>query len=479
MNNKTDRYFRDRLGNFEQSPPDSAWDQIVTKLGNRNKKRAVMIFFRIAAGMAILISTGIGVYLISKNEGTISPGMVSQQSNSPAASNESNPADDNQSSNIISQAEKSGQEEKSSVNTLAKSNKQVDSESNPSDRSITSVTAQGNEKIEQSPVSSDSSEINENITDKLAENTTKITVTPVPDSIIRELQIPDHISGTVMTPEEATEILLAQNNNEDKIEKRDGRWTVGSEIAPLYSYRSINSPNFDNEVSSLNSSESGILAYAGGIRVAMNTGKRFSVQSGLYYSRYGMEINQVNTVASSNGSLENYKFIAASNSTGTIEGVISERSQSDITTEGAYFYQNDYKNGVDISNVKPLVQGDAENIQLKQYFDYFELPLILKYKIIDRKLDFSLSGGLVTNFLVGNAVNIINDGKSTRVSETSDINVINYLGSVGMGFEMPVSDNFSFTLEPRFRYYINPIDPSDISVHPYSFGFFGGINYKF
>jgi hypothetical protein len=126
------------------------------------------------------------------------------------------------------------------------------------------------------------------------------------------------------------------------------------------------------------------------------------------------------------------------------------------------------------------VTDNASNINFEQVFDYFELPLIMKYKIIDRKMDFSFNGGLVTNFLFGNSLNMVNDGKTTRVTETTEINEINYLGSFGLGFDYPVSPRFDITVEPRFRYFINPIGTtSEITVHPFSFGFFAGFNYRF
>jgi hypothetical protein len=75
---------------------------------------------------------------------------------------------------------------------------------------------------------------------------------------------------------------------------------------------------------------------------------------------------------------------------------------------------------------------------------------------------------------------MVNDGKTTRVTETTEINEINYLGSFGLGLDYPVSPRFDITLEPRFRYFINPIGTSsEIIVHPFSFGFFAGFNYRF
>jgi hypothetical protein len=146
---------------------------------------------------------------------------------------------------------------------------------------------------------------------------------------------------------------------------------------------------------------------------------------------------------------------------------------------GGVSTQNFYSGfmGLDHENLSP-VQGS--DVTATQYFDYLEVPLTLKYKIIDRKLDFSLLGGLVTNFLVGNKITLSQNGDTRDFGKTTGINQVNYLGSVGLGFEYPVVHNFAFSIEPRFRYYLNPLDnSSQINVHPFSFGFFAGISYFF
>jgi len=238
-----------------------------------------------------------------------------------------------------------------------------------------------------------------------------------------------------------------------------------------------------------NESESGLLAYAGGIRIAFSTGRRLSVQSGIYYSRYGQHINNVETL------IVNYidnipespvsrKYIAVTNSTGTISIDNPENTEYDILMASSTSDKNEFYTSGGIINADNLYPSstvsDNADITLTQYFDYIELPLLVKYKIFDRKIDFSFSGGLVTNFLIGSAVSIVQDGKSTRLGETTDINHVNYQGSFGMGFEYPITSGFALTIEPRFRYYLNPIDKSSqIDVRPFSFGFFAGVNYVF
>ena len=113
-----------------------------------------------------------------------------------------------------------------------------------------------------------------------------------------------------------------------------------------------------------------------------------------------------------------------------------------------------------------------------QNFDYLEVPLVLKYKIVDRKFDFSISGGVITNILVGNEVKFHQDGTDTKIGKTENIRQVNYIGSVGLGLDYPVGTELAISIEPRFRYYMNAIDRSSkLDVHPYSFGLFAGISY--
>jgi hypothetical protein len=49
-----------------------------------------------------------------------------------------------------------------------------------------------------------------------------------------------------------------------------------------------------------------------------------------------------------------------------------------------------------------------------------------------------------------------------------------------MGMEYNFTKNLSLNLEPTFRYYINPYSEiSGIKIHPYTFGIFSGLSYKF
>jgi len=66
------------------------------------------------------------------------------------------------------------------------------------------------------------------------------------------------------------------------------------------------------------------------------------------------------------------------------------------------------------------------------------------------------------------------------VGRTEGLNPFTISSSLGMGMEYSISDKVSLNLEPTFRYYLNPFTQiPGLKTHPYSFGVFSGLSYKF
>ena len=66
------------------------------------------------------------------------------------------------------------------------------------------------------------------------------------------------------------------------------------------------------------------------------------------------------------------------------------------------------------------------------------------------------------------------------IGSTEGVNMFSVSSSLGMGMEYKVSGKLSLNLEPTFRYYMNSFNNVTGShFHPYSFGIFSGISYKF
>jgi hypothetical protein len=479
-----DAWFKERLEHFEERPREAAWENIAEKLGHTRKKRLMVFLLRIAAGMAITLSLGLGYYyyiqhrVISVPPSTATNQQILRQSKS---------------DEIKMAAPKISKVFPETASSLTGISSAVQSENLP-------VRIAGPAEISGQVASmADSAHEKPSVlygpADPLA------GMNPHPAFIGNKPAIP----GLTLRPGSnknkllsETDLIVAENlaqmNAGEEEKNRHNAWIMGGQMAPLYSYRNLNSDYLDDQdLNTLNNLENGVVAYAGGLALAYKPTKRLSVESGIYYSKYGQEKTDIKAVAVTLDPVSNNYETGAKDGAEAIIQVTITNSTGIITnleSGGAKFFENDNTiahGGESNANVLNIQTEDnredlqaSDNLTAYQYFDYLEIPLIVKYKVVDRKLDFNLLGGISTNFLAGNSVKMADDGKKYDFGETGEISKVNYSGSVGIGFEYPVLANLLFNIEPKFRYFLNPIDKSvNLNVYPYSFGLFAGISYVF
>jgi hypothetical protein len=253
------------------------------------------------------------------------------------------------------------------------------------------------------------------------------------------------------------------------------RWSVAAMASPTY-YSRFNSDNSDIS-KQLMASEQPLVSYSGGVAFSYKVNKRFSIQSGLYFSSVGQEVDGINSF----GGFQKYDYNKG------------DRNFQVLTTNGILYTNNgdvflNASGPVDriLTNyTNDVFDPDKASLQyinntLRQNFSYLELPIILRYKLIDKAIDFNLIGGISYNMLVNNSVYTIVDGGKYPIGKTDGLNMISFSSSLGMGMEYSFSKNISLNLEPTFRYYLNPFNQSSgTKIHPYSFGIFSGVSYKF
>ena len=263
--------------------------------------------------------------------------------------------------------------------------------------------------------------------------------------------------------------------NENPVRPAVPRWSVAALASPAY-YSRIVSGNADI-ASSMTSGQQPAFAYTGGLAVSYKVNKRFSVQSGLYYSSIGQELPGISAF----GGFSQYDYSKGGRNFAirTANGMVYTNNPDVFLRDNATgnriitMYTNDIFDPAK-ANLKYLDNS------LRQNFGYLELPVILRYKVIDKGVDVNIIGGISSNVLVNNSVYASIDGQKYEVGKTDGLNMISFSSSVGMGMEYNLSGNFSLNLEPTLRYYINPFSPvSGIKIHPYSFGLFSGLTYRF
>lgn len=260
---------------------------------------------------------------------------------------------------------------------------------------------------------------------------------------------------------------------EPDVPVRDNRWSISAMASPTY-YSRTGTGN--EKFLQMAATENAAASYAGGINLAYKVSKRFSIQTGLYYSSYGQKINGV----SSFSGFSRYGAKGSSN----FEVLTSNGAVR--TTNGDIFIRNDAQEGKVLTAFNNDV-FDPEKVNLNpvgssliQSFNYIQMPFFVRYKLIDRNIDFNLLGGVSYDLLVGNNAFARTDGGRFDVGDTRGLNTMIFSSSLGMGVEYNFSEKVSLNFEPTFRYFVNPFSNSaGTSIHPYSFGVFSGFSYKF
>jgi len=428
-----DLVFRNGLKDYEISPPSDVWTNIQPAI---DRKKKYMFFLRSAASIAILISTGVFAYwwgyetskerlsadviypnneLITPVDIAIPPAIIPDRTEPTA---------------IMTVADVGKQEfETVGVSAVA----QLD---------IPEIKYIEDFYVEESEMFVAESESFPQIQEKL------------------------NVNNAIAFSSEYQPIFYESVANVE-----DNRWSILAMASPMYQSQFTTS---NSELSrQIMNSDQGRASYSGGVSFAYKINKRFSIQSGLYYSAMGQELGDIvahggfQQVNPSKGS-NNFKVLT---SNGTVNV-----SNPDI-------YLGSYNSPDRV--IARVDNFDADKAGLNRLSNsiftdlrYLELPLMLRYKAIDRKMGVSLAGGVWYNFLVSNSVNT--SGEKTYVGKMEGLSDLSLSGSLGMGLEYKFSKNISFNLEPTFRYFLNTSNSGRIpGLHNYAVGIFSGMSYKF
>jgi hypothetical protein len=252
------------------------------------------------------------------------------------------------------------------------------------------------------------------------------------------------------------------------------RWSISAGASPnYYSHMNIGTAAL---AASLAKNEKPEASYSGGMGFGYKVNSRISIQSGIYYSSIGQKISGINA----------YSGFGKYNETkGGSQFSVQTTSGTIVATNNNIYLSDNLSTRIIAGYVAKSIDPVKANLNhldnsISQNFRYIEIPVFFRYKAIDRKIDVNFVGGLSYNMLVGNSASAIVGGTKYTIGKTEGLSPVNFSSSLGLGFEYNLSKKISLDLQPTFRYYLTPFgsDPGT-SIHPYSFGVFSGIMYKF
>ncbi|MCB0466378.1 MAG: outer membrane beta-barrel protein [Aequorivita sp.] len=245
-----------------------------------------------------------------------------------------------------------------------------------------------------------------------------------------------------------------------KKEKPEHRWNVAPNIAPVY-YSSLgNGSSIDPTFA--DNPQKGDVNMSYGVQVSYALNKRLSVRTGvnnvdLSYSTSGIEVG-TGPVA----------YALRSVDYGGRDIVIT------VLDKGSLANANSSNGFGDI--MPKSTQGDA---RLIQNINYYEVPLELKYALLNTKLGVNVIGGVSTLFLGNNEISVKADNFNTVLGDANNLSTVSFSTNVGLGLDYKLSKKFTFNIEPMFKYQLNPYTDSSVNFKPYYLGVYSGLSFKF
>jgi hypothetical protein len=455
-NKNIDELFREKLQNYEQEPPAYLLENILAGAAV-NSKRKKLVFWRISAvAAALLLAFIAGWQFNANNNADLTQPTVAIQNTDNQNVNENLPRVENQTPQIASvkliQDNSALNPSISGRSKYEKSNSIVE----------TSLLTSTNESHQLKLIQGRSNLIPNNMESALKLQKQKQTERDV-KSIDQQIM------------EQNQQLLMAQNSVKEK-----RHWLLGAQVSPIHNgSKSNQSAQYASNM--LTSESSNTVNLGGGLTVEYKPGKRWSIQSGVYYggmeqtsgnSRYPTESK--NSISADFGSEYLTTKVNVDAKTNRISmnsptGVIQINTVPTNIVIGNSIESNDMASAVFISEA-----------QFTQNFEYVEIPLYLRYTLLDTKFDIEILGGFSSNVLVGNQAFVETNSGKTLVGKTEDMELINYSGTLGMGFKYGLSKRFFLNLEPRVKYYLNSLNSNEsVSYKPYTIGIFTGLSYQF
>ncbi len=125
-------------------------------------------------------------------------------------------------------------------------------------------------------------------------------------------------------------------------------------------------------------------------------------------------------------------------------------------------------------------ENDIYVTKFKQSFGNIEIPIQIKYYILNNRLSVYCAGGVGLNFLVNNRANVTISNNSTVKSKTNDMADISYSGIIGVGISYNINEKLYVSIEPKYRHYLSSLsDNSLIKIKPKATNVSFGLGFKF
>jgi len=459
-----DNLFRDKLNNHEVVPPDSVWDGIINEMDSGKRRRRTLLILGLSSAASLLFAFIGGWYFANKDNGVVnytSEAGLEGKPESVKANESTKPKESGALADYIVEEKRTNKKDNiivhrsDKVKVLYEDKSGIISSANVSEENnfIYKLLIPRKEKLK--------SNKKEEYT-LLAMNTHYLS-------------------------EEDKSIIgmNLRNLKENSNTKKKGEWAVGVQASPAYRFdgsdKSFNDYNGEDHAL-YNYSMNYLTNVTGGVIVAYSIDNKLTVQSGVNYGEISQVAHDVNVsytgqnwINDRYGVMSDEKY-AGGNKAGEVDNQVELNTLIGVANvsmqEGTQIKTTGNMNSLSPEVIRPY--------ELNQDAGYVEVPLLVKYKIIDSKFGIHVLGGINTNFLVVNDVKISNNDEVVANGEIEGLNPLTFSSSLGLGFNYSFTRNLRFSLEPTIKMQLNSLSSiSEINSRPYMFGVFTGLSYNF
>ena len=454
---------REKLENFQATPPPHIWNNVQGQLAARRHKNRLVYMGWISAAAIVVLAFLAGWYF----NDNLKSKTISSAGNE-IIQPERNNATRFQSAEI---------EDKQPVLTNSTNNKTNGIDVNQ----MTAVLpVASNKKLSTRNVSKNTFNFREDFNMRMMESlNAQVAKNQQPNALLALHT--KTIPANYIT--ESEQLLIAENiKNLNKTAKPDNNWKMGMYIAPGYS--SYSSNYSETYAQNMNySGSNGNANVGGGFSVQYKTGKHWIVESGVYYAQNGQQSENSANIFARNESAD-YALAESSLSYFSNEVRVENNTMAMNSAAGIIQFSSTPKGAELTGNFEAKNTGVANlvlpNGEFSQVFEFMEIPLYVRYRVLDRKIGVELLTGFNTGIIVGNNAYIENQYGVQNIGETADISTFNIAGTLGMGVNYALGKHFSVAVEPRFSYYLNSINSNpSVEFRPYRMGFYTGVTYEF
>jgi hypothetical protein len=462
---KFENHIKQKLQGFEAEPPGDLWPGIAERLDKGSGRR--FIWYKVAAALAFLLIAVYSAWFILPRTGNSESLAITEPK---AEINENIPLQ-NQAGESIIPEEQPGSASILNQQISVDESYTVYTEVIPED--LIAYTEHDSETVSDLQIFEPSIEL------AMIQPYTTVHFNvggevPINISSDRNETISENVSSHTVPLIASTDATFASSSAE-----RVSGFSISAYLAPNESYRfQSRSALIPHE-----SMESGLSNIGGGLNLHYRFNKRFEIQSGIAYSRWGQRVHDI-TVYSHPSKTPLYTF----NGEPT-----SRHPQSMITSMGSILFTNQSYYYADVSSSRILtLKGtyDDSNVRLLgktgsglvQQFEFLEIPLMFRYKFIDRGFFIAAKAGASANILRSGKVLLDETGSNAVIGNIVDVITYNFAGSGGLVFGYPITSKVNILLEPTASVFINPLGVNTSlsgKTYPYNYSLFVGISYDF